>query len=65
MTRDEQIAVIKILATADGGCGPCVASLCTLFNRQFPGLTATEVLAILQVGNALPYLEADDVMGTA
>ncbi len=36
MTHDEAVALLKILATADGGCETCVRSLFTKATAVFP-----------------------------
>lgn len=37
MTREDAREVIKILATADGGCSCCVNNLLYAFDKAFPG----------------------------
>lgn len=36
MTREEAEKIAAVIATADGGCGPCVSSLCELMSKAFP-----------------------------
>ena len=39
MTLQEAQAIAKIIATADGGCGPCVTGLAYLCEEAFPEFT--------------------------
>lgn len=36
MTKEDAIKIVNILATADGGCGPCVQSLVSDFLEAYP-----------------------------